>query len=441
MIVLDLVIGVIFVAANFSNSLKHLAGSDEVARLGLARVMTQVSQAPKDVLGASTAALGQWLTVCFLGLWLYLGALAILALARRRLTIIGVGLAGLIAGVLSLAVLSWVGMLLWGVLWLVRRIFHILQTVLQAIGHLLVWLLLYTWPVLTVAAVVTVVVILWKRYGPVRILIGTTCAALLYLLGPVFRAIWEGVLLPVLRWLGRLLGVLFGWWGLALAWVVKVVLVVLAVGMVIGVVGSFGEILVGQMKTAWEAGRSRKGVLVGSFSLGTSLALILLVSTGTPEAQATAVAQSVLLNPPGKIQAQAPSKKKSKKVFRKKSAPVPPIYVPPPPPPIAVTVDQAWHREGWILGNTSLTHIFAVTLPSPVLEWGQTTFRTASAPIFDAAALALAIALSFFGVLRGIFVRKEMPMHIKFHNSDLLSLAVLPLLVILLAMSAHDSDS
>ena len=213
MIVLDLVIGVIFVAANFSNSLKHLAGSDEVARLGLARVMTQVSQAPKDVLGASTAALGQWLTVCFLGLWLYLGALAILALARRRLTIIGVGLAGLIAGVLSLAVLSWVGMLLWGVLWLVRRIFHILQTVLQAIGHLLVWLLLYTWPVLTVAAVVTVVVILWKRYGPVRILIGTTCAALLYLLGPVFRAIWEGVLLPVLRWLGRLLGVLFGWLG------------------------------------------------------------------------------------------------------------------------------------------------------------------------------------------------------------------------------------
>jgi hypothetical protein len=238
--------------------------------------------------------------------------------------------------------------------------------------------------------------------------------------------------------------VIFGWLGLILAWVLKIVVIIVGVvvliGGLLGIIGSFGHLLVDQMRTAWEAGRSRKGILIGSFSLGTSLALILLVSTGTPESQANPIAQSARVQQLTKIRPQVPGKKSVKKVLRKKRAPAPPVYVPPPPTPIAVTVDQAWHRGGWILGSTSLTHTFAATLPKAIREWAQQSFTTASAPIFDSVVLAFVIVLSIVGAIRGLFARKEIPLEITFHNRDLLILAALPLFVIALMISASDAN-
>jgi len=451
-LVLDVLVGCFFVVANFGGILKRIAGYDEIGRLGLAGVLIWVSQAAKQVFGTSTTTLYGWLTICFVGLWLYLGTLAVLALVRRNFGIAGFGLAGLITGVSSLAVLSWAGMTVWGILWLVGWVFHILMLIARSLSDFLAWLLIHTWPVLVIGASIVLIVFLWKQLGPLRSLMAGAAAAVLYLLGPVFRAFWERILLPVFRWFGWLLGVIFSWllplfkWiGFVLAWIFKIVLMVAAVAMsvgaVLGVVGSFGHILVDQMKTAWEAGRSRKGVLIGSFSLGTSLALILLVSAGPSDAQANPIAQSTSLQRSSSLGTKASAKKRDRKISRKKSAAPSPVSVQPTQPPLlAVTVDQAWHKAGWILGSVSLTHAFAATLPHGVLAWAQQTFKTASAPIFDAVIFAFAIVLSVIGALRGLFTQKVMPLEIKFYNRDLLVLAILPILVYGLVVGASDSN-
>src|ERR1039458_5952028 len=133
------------------------------------------------------------------------------------------------------------------------------------------------------------------------------------------------------------------------------------------------------MKTAWEAGRSRKGILIGSFSLGSSIALILLVSLGAPESVVTAIPAASVTGPIGQAAPKSPVKiKKGKKEVARAA----PVYIPPPPPPpISDTVDQAWHSAGWVLKNTSLTHAFTGTLPAEVNAWAQRTFKRTSAPI------------------------------------------------------------
>src|ERR1017187_2683283 len=166
---LDVLAGFVFIAANFSGILRHVARSEAVGRVGLTDVLTRVSLASRETLGTSTSTLYEWLTICFLGLWLYFGVLAILTLVRGRPSIAGFGVGGLLAGTFSFAVLSWLGMLVWGILWVVGQIFTLLGFILHAIGEFFGWVLLHVWPVLAIAAAIALIVFLWKQYGPLRL--------------------------------------------------------------------------------------------------------------------------------------------------------------------------------------------------------------------------------------------------------------------------------
>lgn len=66
-----------------------------------------------------------------------------------------------------------------------------------------------------------------------------------------------------------------------------------------------------------------------------------------------------------------------------------------------------------------LTGTFQAMLPRGIENWAQQTFRTASAPTFDAIILALAIALSILGTLKALLAQKEIPLRMQFHNRDL----------------------
>lgn len=235
-----------------------------------------------------------------------------------------------------------------------------------------------------------------------------------------------------------LLATIFGWLGVVLGWVLKVVAIAVlalsAAALVLGLIGSLGQIIVDQLRTAWRTGRSRMGVLLGSFSLGISLALILLVSAGSMEMPAPIPPK---VNQPVPARQRVP-KKKGKKA-RKATIP-PPVPVAPPTVPIAASIDQAWHDSGWVLKSMSPTTLFMGSLPGNVRRWAQGAFTTTSAPTFDAAILAFAIIVSILGLLRGLAVRKEFPLQIGFHNRDMLALAVLPLLVVVLVLAASQAN-
>jgi hypothetical protein len=441
-IALSLVVGCVFVSANFGGILHHLSESEIAQRFGVSSALNIASQMSKAVSGTSNSTLYQWLVICFWGFWVYLGAVLVLTLARWRPSIAGYAAGGLLVGLFSLPIFSWLGLLVVDIFWILGVILSFLSRIFHAITDFVVWLFALAWPVLAVAAAVCVVVLLWKSFGPVRRLAGVAGAVVLYLLGPALRIFYERILLPILRWIGAILQTVFGWLAVVVLWLVKAVLliagVVAAIGIVVGTIGSLGQVVVDQMRTAWEAGRSRKGILIGSFSLGSSLALILLVSAGAPESQATSVPAASGAGPMGQVATKSPAKKKKGK---KKVVRAAPVYIPPPPPPpISDTVDRAWHSAGWVLQNTSLAHAFSGTLPAEVRAWAQRTFKSASAPIFDAVLLAVALGLSIIGTLRGVLARKEIPLTVTFYRRDLVGLVALPLLLIVAVFAASDGN-
>lgn len=447
-IALSLIVGCAFVMANFGGILRHVSESDTAQRVGVSGALKVASQMSKTVLGTSPSTLYQWLVICFWGLWLFLGAVLLLALSRWRPTIAGAAVGGLTVGLFSLAILSWLGFLVAAIVSVLGVIWSFLGRIAHIVGEFLAWLFALALPAIAVAAAIGAIILLWKHFGPVKLMVAVAGVVSLYLLGPALRAFLERVVLPFLRWLGAILESLFGWlaavikWlAVAVVWLVKAVVVIagaaLALGMIIGVLGSLGQIVIDQMKTAWEVGRSRKGILIGSFSLGSSLALILLVSVGAPESQAANPAVTA----PRPIDRVAPKFPGKKKKSKKKAARTASVYVPPSPPPaISDTVDQAWHRAGWVLKDVPLTHVFVGTLPSGVGAWARRTFRSASAPIFDAVLLAVALGLSIIGTLSGVFSRKEIPLTVRFYRQDLVGLAALPILLIVAILAASEAN-
>lgn len=439
--VLDIAIGGVVALFNFHGYLRHLAQSRLAEHPAVAHYVIRISLIPKSLLDPSGEVLYRWLSWCFLGLWCYFGVLVLVSFARGRFGIAGLGLLAFVLGIFSLSALSWTGVLVWGITW-------VLVTVIGFIGHLLGvivgflgMLLTYAFPVLAILAGIAALVFLWKWLGPKRLALVAVGLAVLYLLRPVLREIYEKIVLPVLRWVRDLLATIFGWLGVVLAWVLKVVAIAVlalsAAALMLGLVGSIGQIIMDQLRTAWETGRSRMGVLLGSFSLGASLALILLVSAGSMEMPAPPAPEG---NKPVPARKQAPVKKGRRAKKAKKATIPPPAPVAPPLVPIAASIDQAWNKSGWILRSISPTALFMGSLPGSVRRWAQQAFTSASAPTFDAAFLALAIIVSILGLLRGLAMRKEFPLQIGFHNRDMLALAALPLLVIVLVLAASQAN-
>ena len=450
--ILAVITGCIFVWFNFNGLIRHFGKQGLPSDSVFSDSVMSVSLFPKQILDSSPEALHLWMVACFAGIWIYLGVLLLLALVRLRFPLAGFGWLGVFAGGFAPAILCWTGLLLWIILKGVGIVFGFIFHIIGVVMFYIMKALIFASPVLLAIALVALIVWVWKENGPKPLLIVAAVAVVLYFLAPVLRFIFEKIKLALV-WVAEMLAFLFGWLPAVLAWLFKALLILLCVTSVIGIVGCLGQILVDQFKTAIEAGKSQKGVLTASFSLGVSIALILLVAAGSPQA---AVAQGHSTIPimarqettSHTARSTALAKKKRRKNRHAKIAPSttpPPAAVAPPPAPvpmanIATTIDRAWTESTFVFKTASPTHIFLATLPASVEEWARKTFRTASAPIFDAVVLALVLGFSLIGLLRGVFSRSEIEYKMRFYNRDLLAIAVIPILVLIAVLAASQQN-
>lgn len=457
--------GCLFIWFNFNGLIRNFTRARWPAESHVSTAVIWVSLLPKQILSPSAETLYFWVFFCFIALWMYVTTVLLLAVVRGRWSLAKWGIAGTISGGLALPVICWTGLIAWIVLRFFAKIAGFIFHGLAVVFTWIVKAIVFAAPVLVPLAFIAVLVRVWKAYGPKLVFSAVGVLGLLYLLIPVWRwmlAQLEWLLEKIaafFAWVGEILARLFRWIGPVIVWCIKALLIVLGITSLIGIIGCIGHVLIDQLKTAMDAGKSQKALFAASFSIGVSLALVLLVAAGRPEVVTAPVASPVAS--PGAAPARTemlrngsempklakPNRKRRKKRRAHKPQPsVAPTVVTAPRPPVpapvdlAATIDRVWSQSTFVFKGLSPTHVFHTVLPTVVREWARTTFGSISAPMFDVVLLALILSLSVFGLLRGIFSRSEIEYKIRFYNSDLLLIAVIPLLVVLLVLNASAAN-
>lgn len=425
-LLLDVAFGVVFTLFNFDGFLRYVARY-WLSSSWLTDTIVQMAEWPQRFLtnlNASDLSLfHDLLVLCFYGVWIYLGFIALFSLIRLNPRITFSGLLGLTTGVASIGILAWLGVLLVilggilvAVLRFLLRIWNFLVGILSAVWAFVVRILTAVWdfllpiihfllPILLVVAVIALVVwaviVLVRRFG-----YGSIVAVLLAAIAGYFlrdtllvigRWLWAailfvlGILGNVVSWLGWLIGVMVGWIFQVLIPQILIPLgfILLIVGSVLIAVGTFGSMLLDQFRAAWHSGSGHKGILLGAFSVGLSLALVFWVCLGSNEASRT--------------------------------------------------VDRAWQETALVANHLSPIHIFSSILPVSVRNASIGMFAGNSAPNFDAVILALVLPLSYFGVLRGLTMRNTDAFRASFVHQDVLvvggalALAIPAILLVMIA--------
>ena len=433
-LLLDVAFGIVFALFNFDGFLRY-AAHHWLSSSWLTDTMVQLSGWPQRFLTSLNAShlslLHDLLVLCFYGVWIYLGLIALLSLVRLNPRIVFSGLLGLTTGAASIGILAWLGVLLVilggvlvAILRFLLRIWSFLVGILSAVWAFIVRILTAIWdfllpiinfllPILLVIAVVALIV--WAVISLVRHFgYGAVIAALLtalvgYLLRDVLLVVglwlWSallfvlGILGSILSWLGLLIGAIVGWIFRVLIpkILIPVGFVLLIVGSVLMAVGTLGSMLLDQFRAAWHSGSGHKGILLGAFSVGLSFALIFWVSLGSGEASRI--------------------------------------------------VDQAWQETALVADSISPMNVFAGFLPDSVRSASVTMFGGNSAPNFDAIILALILPISYFGVLRGLTMRTTDEFRASFIHQDVLvvggalALAIPAILLVMFAASVPREES
>jgi len=406
---LDIVLGFVFVIFNFDGFMRHAAHNWSPNRT-ITDLIIKVSRWPAQFIPTSQSEMAVFLhdvmVLCFYGIWIYLGIVALLAIVRMNQRIVGSGLLGFTSGASTIAILSWLGLLLiaiagmiiaivrfLGVVWnfiirilgpIFKFIFDILAAIWGFLWPIISFLLPYIFWLIVIGIVLWIIVEIVRALGYKSILIAVIIGAVGYLFWPQIIIIWHKYIEPIvmwilnaLMWILGIIGSIFLWIYNAIIWLVMhlipIAFVTATIGVILIIVGTAGAFLVDQIRAAWHNGSGHKGVLLGSFSVGLALALIIWVSSGSPV--------------------------------------------------MASAIDQAWQETAFVAQTVRPTQIFDVMLPESVREISHQFFVDADAPNFDALVLALILPISYFGLLRGMVKRYEDEFRATFISQDILIVA------------------
>lgn len=441
---LSILLGFIVILFNFSALIEKTA-ADLFPGSAFTRGVGYVLLLPKQL--HSTDLLYTCAFACFCGVWLYLAMMLILALARRKIALAGQGLLSFITGVLILPLLGWCVLLLYWMLWVVLKVVGFVFYIIGIIFNFLLSLMHYLWPVLLAAIIISLIVWAWKAraFKGLAILVGL--GALFYFLWPYLRNFYLSYILPVLQWIGHIFAVIFGWLVSVLAflikWIAALFLVIAACIMVLSGLACIGYFIVDQFRTAWECGSSRKGVILGSLSVGVSLSLIFIVSVGSLQPPSAFGGQGAVVHAAAP-NFQTPNTSVKKKIRKGQQENVP---LSQPIAPVAATemgidtaLDLAARHGGFGFVGTSLPRVFTWSLPHSMKEWAAESFHHAHAPVFDAIVLLMVLFISMIGLARGMFTKEKFDLKYKFYNRDFVVLVAVPVFLLILLLSASESN-
>ncbi len=410
----DVAAGTIFVLFNFNGFIRYAANKWLPSSPTVQGMLVQVSHFPDLILPTTadgkTGLLGTVLYLCFIGLWLYLGAVLLLAVVRGKPRIALNGVIGFSTGVFSVAILGWLEVIIVAILGVLLAIGRVIFGILAAIWEFLApiihwivvalgWIIIVAVPLLALAGIVYGLYWLIKRFG-LKFVIGALAAGtILYFVWPILVELYRNYILPVLQWIGMVLNYLASWIVFIVAWVLKALIVVAiavsALGLILVFVGSLGRMMRDQLESAWKSGSGSRGILVGSFSVGLALAIVLWVSSGSVE-----LSQLVATN---------------------------------------------WQSITPVLGDISPVTIFNTALPASIAALAPAIFGSSHAPLFDALSLLVILIVSYFGIARGFRPRHSDEYHATFFSQDVLKLGGLMILalpalalVVLAASAPHD---
>lgn len=374
------------------------------------------------------------------GIGFYLLGVVTLAIGKQELRLIPSAIISLVTGVCAIAIMLWAFLILF---WLVRNLIllvvfllsyiNILLIIILAIVGLLIiivlweefgilgiiglfllvalsvglgWLILPYLPLIItillwiggisvaiglLGLVIALLAVIWDEFALPGIVAVLILGALVWfgrsILYDILLWVYERILLPlleiilqVLYWLGGVLLIVIGF-------LFRLLVFLALVCMGIGIIALLGNILLDDLRAAWNAGSGLKGTVLASFGIGLAVGLLLLTSSGTPQA--------------------------------------------------IDLVDQVWQATVPVADNFSPMNLFVGILPSAYQAPMQSTFAATGIPIFNALVVLTVLGISYLGIIRGLGREREDKFHVYFIGKEAATLAfAVPLAVLVVVILA-----
>ena len=389
-LLIEIPVGILFFLFNFDGFMRFVARNYVVnINQSLAEWIIGFSYLPRQFY----AMLSQTESDLFLslfrlalyGIGTYFVLILLLSFREKHSRMFFYSLGGLTIGFLNVPILAWTIFLIFALVIFLLAIINFILPILIYIGLVLlgIWLVVLT------------IQFLWERYKWGTVITAVLTATFAYLWGkPVFLFLLTNILWPIfsaliatISFIVQILGAVLGF----LARILEVLLIFIA-GMFIfitgiGIIALLGRLLIDQYKAAWESGSGSKGVLAGSFSVGLALGLIFLNCYGHSDQMST--------------------------------------------------IDRAWAEVVTFANWISPMNVFEFLIPPSYSEAISLIFSSLSYPLFDSFVLVTVLALSWIGIIRGMFSTLRDEFRVTFVSKEALGLVVaVPMGVFLLLLQA-----
>jgi hypothetical protein len=393
-LLIEIPVGILFFLFNFDGFMRFVARNYVVnINQSLAEWIIGFSYLPRQFY----AMLSQTESDLFLslfrlalyGIGTYFVLILLLSFREKHSRMFFYSLGGLTIGFLNVPILAWTIFLIFALVIFLLAIINFILPILIYIGLVLlgIWLVVLT------------IQFLWERYKWGTVITAVLTATFAYLWGkPVFLFLLTNILWPIfsaliatISFIVQILGAVLGFLARIFELLIKVLLIFIA-GMFffttgIGIIALLGRLLIDQYKAVWESGSGSKGVLAGSFSVGLALGLIFLNCYGHSDQMST--------------------------------------------------IDRAWAEVVTFANWISPMNVFEFLIPPSYSEAISLIFSSLSYPLFDSFVLVTVLALSWIGIIRGMFSTLRDEFRVTFVSKEALGLVVaVPMGVFLLLLQA-----
>ena len=222
------------------------------------------------------------MTINFILLWTFLVLLVFFSIRHLDGWFVAFGSGGIILGYLALHLISWLAVI---VIAIIAAVTQAVTWISGLLTDIVVFIVLKGWWLILLLSLIGVVYLLKDKM--VKILIGFSLFALVFfllykflpivwlwfanLVAPItktIKAVWIEYILPILT---VVLYVIF--------LLIKYATLLLGIILIFTTLGNF---IIDQLKSAWYSGRGRKGVLIGGFSIGSAVSIVILTSVAAP---------------------------------------------------------------------------------------------------------------------------------------------------------------